>query len=144
MAESLEDVILGDRYWLARAKSMADSAITAREEAAGRIVTGVAFFWTIYSTVVVASLAVSQRASATLTIALTIPAAVMVVAYLVALIVIYPVDVQFDPRSPTDIERAYKYALQRKCQRLRAAVFCTSIAGVAVLMAILVAGLAPG
>jgi hypothetical protein len=61
------------------------------------------------------------------------------VAYLLGLHVMIPFDGRFDPRSPTEIERAYQAAVQLKRRRLRIAVVALVVAAASVFAAVLTA-----
>jgi hypothetical protein len=138
------DVLIDDRYWLSRGRAVLDGAITCREEAAAKLVAGVGWFWTVYSTAVLATLTVSGRTSVLTAVALTVPAAFLVAAYLAGLRVFHPVDMAFHPSSPTQIRRQYENAVLVKRARLKVATILTTLAGIAMVAAILVVALSRG
>ena len=137
---TLDDVLINDFYWLARARAMVDSAITSREEAATKLVTGVGWFWTVYSTVAIVGTAIAEADFAWwVAITLALPALFLMAAYLLGLLVMIPFDGRFDPRSPTEIEQAYRAAVELKRRRLRIAVIALIVAAVSVVAAVLAA-----
>lgn len=144
MNEPLNDYMIDERYWLSLSKVMLDSAITRREEAAAKLVTGVGWFWTVYSTVVLTTLAVTRRTSLVMAVALLVPAAALVAAYLAGLKVLQPLDQQIILNSPTEIQKRYDEAVRKKCHDLAVARRLTSLSGVAIVASILVVALSPG
>ncbi len=132
--------MINDFYWFSRSRAMVDNAITSREEAAGKLVTAVGWFWTVYSTTAIIGTAISDIIMPwPLTVALVLPTIFLLLAYLLGLHVIIPHDGRFDPRSPTEIEEAYQAVLQLKRRRLKVAVIATTLAAGTVVAAILVA-----
>ncbi|MEU0343602.1 hypothetical protein ABZ092_32775 [Streptomyces bobili] len=144
MADSIQDSMIDERFWLGLSKSMVTSAITRREEAASRLVTGVGWFWTVYSAVVVTALAVSGKQEIVVAVALILPVAALVVAYLAGLMTLQPIDQSFLVNSPTQIQRLYDEAVARKRKLLRRARIWTVISGAMVIIAIMTAALSKG
>lgn len=139
---SLEEVMINDFYWFSRSRAMVDNAITSREEAASKVLTAVGWFWTVYSTVAVVGTAVTRVALPWwVAVALALPTIFLLVAYLLALRVIFPYDGKFDQRSPESIKGAYEVVLGLKRKRLRTAVVGTGVAAGSVALAVLVAAL---
>lgn len=137
---TLDDVMINDFYWFSRARAMVDSAVTSREEAAAKLVTGVGWFWTVYSTVAIVGSAIVKTAFPWwMAIALALPAVFLVVAYLLGLHVMIPFDGRFDPRSPTEIQEAFQAVVALKRRRLKIAVIALIVAAVSVVAAVLAA-----
>jgi hypothetical protein len=139
---TLEEVMINDFYWFSRSRAMVDTAVTSREEAAGKVLTAVGWFWTVYSTVAVVGTAVTKVAFPWwVAVVLALPTVFLLVAYLLALRVIFPYDGAFDHRSPQSIAGAYQAVLGLKRKRLRTAVVGTGVAAGTVALAVLVAAI---
>jgi hypothetical protein len=132
--------MIDDRYWLSRARTLVDNAVTSREEAAGKLVTGVGWFWTVYSTVAIVGTAIARMAFPWwVATVLALPAVFLMIAYLLALWVMIPYEGSFDPSSPDEIEEVYEKVVDLKRRRLKLAVFALIVASVFVVGAILTA-----
>jgi hypothetical protein len=126
----LEDLVVNDRYWLARAREMITASIRGRDEAAGRLGTAVGWFWTVYTTAALVGVALTNR---------RLPAAVavlLVAAYALVVWAQTPIGISFDPRVPEQIARAHQAASCAKQRRLIAATACTLAAALAVAGAV--------
>jgi len=138
-APSLDEVMVNDLFWFSRAREMIERAVTAREEAASRLVTGVGWFWTVYSSVAIVGVAITEQdLSLPVGIFLAAPAILLMFTYLLALRVLLPFDGEFERKSPDSIESAYQAALDLKRARLRIAVVAASISAVSVGAAVFV------
>jgi hypothetical protein len=131
-----------ETFWLGYGKSMVEQAVTSRENAAGKLVTGIAWFWTVYSSVTVATLLQTRTTGLVTAVALILPSALLIAAYLTGLHALHPVKVSFTLNSPSDIRQTYEILIARKVRRLRLAYVLTALAGGAVVLAILVTALA--
>jgi hypothetical protein len=140
----LQDLMVNDRYWLSRARGMVDQAVKARDEAAGRLVTGVGWLWTVYTGAALVGVALADRALEGWRLGLLmVPGVLLVVAYGLAMWALWPVAVAFDPRVIEDIKAAHVHAAEVKRRRVWLAGVTAGIGAVAVLAAILVTATAP-
>ena len=141
-APSLDEVMVNDLFWFIRAREMIERAVTAREEAATRLVTGVGWFWTVYSSVAIVGVAIAEQDfSVPVGIALASPAILLMLTYLLALRVLLPFDGEFERKSPDSIEAAYRAALDQKRTRLKIAVLAAATSALSVGVAVLVAAI---
>ncbi|HEX2274675.1 MAG TPA: hypothetical protein VHG90_12450 [Acidimicrobiales bacterium] len=139
-APTLEEVMINDLYWFARARALVDNAILSREEAAAKLLSAVGWFWTVYSTVAIVGTAIADTSfSWWVAVALALPAVSLLFAYLLGLRVLMPHDGCFDRQSPTEIEEACNAILGLKKRRLKVAVGATIVAAATVVGAVLAA-----
>jgi len=136
--------VVNDRYWLKRGTQMIDAGISRREEAASKLVTGVGWFWTIYTTVAITGVAFADRAfgyGASALIAL--PILLLIVAYLLGLRVMMPISGDFHPEEPVSVRDAYVRGVNEKKLRLSQAQWVTVAAAFAVIAAAIATALTP-
>src|SRR5688572_29215558 len=118
----LSEIMVNDRYWLQWARASTDATIDARINAGERLTTALAWFWTVYTAIALVGVAVSNRNfSLALGTLIFLPVGLLIGAYLLATRVLMPVDLQFDPRVPEEIQAAYVAAANKMRSRLRAA-----------------------
>jgi len=135
----LSDLIVGDRYWLGRAQTMIESGVTARDAAAGRLMTAIAWFWTAYTAAALVTSSLPGRDFTTTTAVLVaLPAVLLIIAYLLSLWATLPISFSFDPRIPHDVEAAHNAVVRRKRSRLAAASGATVVAALAVASTLIV------
>jgi hypothetical protein len=137
--------VVDETYWLSRARVMLDAAIASREEAAGKLVSAIGWFWTVYSTVTVVGAAIARpRLSWVVGMLVSLPVAMLIIAYLFSLRVLIPDVGSFDPRVAEEVEEAYRKALATKCRRLTLAVAALVVSAVTVVAAVLATAIASG
>lgn len=140
----LEDLAVNDRYWLGRARAIFDGSIPASDEAAGRLCSSLVWFWTIYTSVALVGIALSNRQLGVWqTLVVVAPVVVLIVAYLVATWTLLPVAMEFDPRIPDEVRTAYVDTVNRKRRRLQWASALTVAGGATVAVAAATVALLP-
>jgi hypothetical protein len=140
----LQDLMVNDRYWLGRARGMVDLAVKARDEAAGRLVTGVGWLWTVYTGAALVGVALADRSLAGWRLGLLVmPGVLLVVSYGLAMWALWPVAVAFDPRVVQEIQAAHLHAGEVKRRRVWLAGVTAAVGAVAVVAAILATATAP-
>lgn len=141
----LADLIVGDRFWLGYAQELVRAAVSAPERRAEQLAAAVAWLWTIYSSAVLVVLGVGgARPPMPAALALALPSALLIVAYWSAARVRRPIPVEFDPRVPVQIEQVHAAAARDKAGQLEAAERWAGVATASVVLALLVALIAPG
>jgi hypothetical protein len=120
--------IVGDEFWLSHAATLISNATTTYGKAGEKLSSALVWYWGIYSGIVSIGtiLSVDQ---------ITIPvifvgcfsAISLIVAYSFALFIQLPTELQFDPRSPTQIKRAYLHYIKSQEIRYRWAIWAVSI-----------------
>lgn len=125
-----------DAYWFAYAQRLVDAAVASREEAAEKLRTLLAWFWTVYTTLLAVGAAlVTKNYPETIKVLLAAPVVVVPLAYWLCTQVQMPVDVGFDPRRPADIRAAYVRAVKTKRRWLLAAQILAWLSAVTLAVA---------
>lgn len=136
--KALEDLIVGDRFWLATAQEAVKGAIKAPEDRAAQLTTAIGWFWTVYSSAGLLAIALAgDRLGVWHALLIAVPSLVLIVAYSVAGSVGRPLLFDFDPRVPAEIAQAHGEAALAKRRALKRAERWALLGAVAV-----VAGLA--
>lgn len=134
--------LIDDRFWFERSTELVSGGSKARIEAGDKFQAAVAWFWTVYSAAAIVGVALADKTFPFwAALVLVAPVAALVAAYWAAGFVRVPESVEFDPRSPTEIEYVYKESARKQRNRLLAAVVLSAVAAVLVVAAILVASL---
>jgi hypothetical protein len=140
----LQDLMVNDRYWLARARGMLDQAVRSRDEAASRLVVAVGWLWTVYTGAALVGVAVADRQVAGWRVAvLAAPGVLLVSAYGLGLWALWPVAVAFDPRVIEEIQAAHLHAAEVKQRRVWLAGVTAGVGAVSVVAAVLATATAP-
>lgn len=138
-SESIKPTI-DDAYWFKLSEDMVSKAPEIREQAAIKLQNLVVWLWGVYTAYAAIGIPLAGKA-------LSFEAKVMIVAASVALIGVYwvtvwvqmPISVEFDPRSPTQIMKAYAEVANEKNKRLHKALFLSLIAAMMVTAALVAA-----
>ena len=135
----LADLVVNHRYWLGRARGMLDQSIRGRDEAAGRLTSGVGWLWTVYTGAALVGVALGNQPLPGWTLAVLIaPALLLVAAYGIAVWAGLPLDVAFDPRVVEEVKQVHEQATTEKQRRLRLAGLAAGLGALAVLAAVVV------
>jgi hypothetical protein len=102
------------QYWFDLSKSLADNSGTIRNEAAAKLQTMVAWFWTVYTGAVTISAVATKLLPGRVLGWLAAPSALLILAYWMTVRAQMPADMTFDPRSPDDIRRAFNKGMAKK------------------------------
>jgi hypothetical protein len=135
---------LTDDYWFAYSKDLVDSALKRRDEAANKLQTVLGWFWMTYTTAV-ATLATISHAdfSAPLSIFISAPVILLLVAYWMCTQAQMPKLVRFDFRRPKAIRTAYEAALLHKSRWLAGAQVLAGLGATSVAIALFLANTHP-
>jgi hypothetical protein len=135
----LQDLVVNDRYWLGRARGMLDQSIRGRDEAAGRLTSGVGWLWTVYTGAALVGVALRNQPLPTWAVGVLVaPALLLVAAYGLAVWAGLPLDVAFDPRVVEEIQQVHEQATKEKQHRLRWAGVVAGLGALAVVTAVVV------
>jgi hypothetical protein len=133
----LEDLVVNDRYWLARAREMVTVSIRARDEAAGRLATAIGWFWTVYTAAALVGVSLTGGSLPRLLGGLlALPVFLLVLAYALVVWAMTPIGTTFDPRVPEEIAAAHSRGSRTKQRRLAVATGVTLAAALAVAAAV--------
>lgn len=128
--------IVNDLYWLNWAADSIDQGDQSLKASAERLTAAVGWFWTVYTAVAVVGVAFGERQfSSWLAVLIFLPVISLILAYLLALWVVVPVDLSYDPRNPSEIRSAYKIVMQKRRIRSGWALSATIISGLLVVLA---------
>jgi hypothetical protein len=131
---------INDAYWFKYSEELLASAQQKRESAAAAIQKLVVWLWGIYTASAAVGFTLSGKE-------LSFWPAAIIAAASGALIIVYwgtvwvqvPVKIEFDPRSPTEIESAYNKSVDIKSKRLSITLFASVIAAIMVSFALIIA-----
>lgn len=139
----LNDVFVGERFWLARGRDMLLGAANSGELAAQQLMAVIGWFWTAYTAAALVGVALADRTvKAWEAVLLALPGVLLVVAYAVAAWAAMPIIVRFDPRVPFEIEEAHLAGVACSRRRLTASLVATGVAALSVAAAIVGTALA--
>lgn len=135
--------LVNDAYWFGFSKSLIDSALKSRDDAAATLQVFVGWLWTVYTAGAVVGINVGK-------LSLGFWPSVLIGSPVIALIAVYwmtiwvriPEVIEFDPRLPKDIERAYNHNIKEKQGRLHRTLVWTAFAGALAATAIVYASVA--
>ena len=131
---------IDDAYWFAYSESLIGGAQTKREAAAAAIQKLVVWLWGVYTASAAVGFTLSGKE-------LSFWPALIIAAASGALILVYwgtvwvqvPIQIEFDPRSPTEIKTAYNKSVKIKSRRLSITLLGSVIAAIMVSFALIVA-----
>jgi len=131
---------IDDAYWFKYSEEIVAGAQQKRESAAAAIQKLVVWLWGIYTASAAVGFTLSGKE-------FSFWPAVIIAAASGSLIMVYwgtvwvqvPIQIEFDPRSPTEIESAYNKSVAIKSRRLSITLFASVIAAVMVSFALIVA-----
>ncbi|MCV2218530.1 hypothetical protein [Thauera sp. Sel9] len=134
---ALEDIVVGDRFWLAYAQEAVRGAVKAPEQRAIQLAGAIAWFWTVYSAAGLLAVALGgDRFGQFVSLLIALPSLVLIFAYWQTVRVGRPLTFNFDPRIPSEISSAFARAAEAKQSALRWAEILTSFAGLLVAVAV--------
>ena len=131
---------IDDAYWFRYSEDLLTNAQKNREMAAATIQKLVIWLWGIYTASTAVGFTLSGKE-------LTFWPAVIIASASGALIMVYwgtvwvqvPIQIEFDPRSPTEIKQAYNKSVEIKSRRLTVTLIASVVAAVMVSIALIVA-----
>lgn len=105
------DSIVGPIFWLEMGKRIHEDSLKIARDQAKRLSTAVAWFWTAYTGLLVGNFLPISHSSPHRVLE-TAPVVLLLGAYLLSLYAASPLRVQFESRSPEDVQRIF-YAIHR-------------------------------
>lgn len=130
------------QYWFDISKQMVGNATSSRNDAASKLQSAIVWLWSIYTAGAAIGIALSGKAfSLPVTLLIASPSAMLIAAYWVALWVLMPSDLHFDPKIPVDIKRAYLEGLRAKKWKLKLAEALSFVSAFLVAVALFVASM---
>jgi len=135
---------IDDQYWFELSGQLVQNTQQSPTEAAEKLQTLVQWLWGIFTGGAAIGLTVSGQEFSLGKILLIAGASVSLIAvYWGAVWVQLPIAVEFDPRSPTEIQNAYKLGVAAKNRRLKWTVALSLVAAILVSLALAVAAVSP-
>lgn len=128
------------QYWFDLSKALADGASTIRNEAAAKLQTMVAWFWTVYTGAITLGAVATKLLPSHVLGWLAAPSALLILAYWMTVRAQMPADMTFDPRSPDDIRRAFNKGMNKKKWALWWALLFSFVAAVVLGFALYLLG----
>ena len=129
---------INDAYWFGYSKNVIDSALKSRDDTADKLQTFVAWLWTIYTATAALGINFARLALDTWsTVLICSPIVTLIVVYWLTVWVRMPALLEFDPRSPEEIEAVYEHNLREKQTRLNSALAMAGIAAALVIAGLL-------
>jgi hypothetical protein len=131
---------IDDSYWFSYSKEIVGNYLGSRNDQAAKLQNLIVWLWGIYTASAAVGLSLGKANYSILTTALiAFPSLILIFAYWSAVDAQSPIDVEFDPRSPTEIKQAYIHAVDQKKKQLTKARCWSIAAGIFVSIALLAA-----
>jgi len=128
---------IDDAYWFAYSKEIIEKSLGSRNDQAAKLQNLIAWLWGIYTASAAVGLSLGKANYSILTtVLIAFPSLILILAYWSAVDAQSPVDVEFDPRSPTEIKQAYIHAVDQKKKQLTRARRWSIAAGLFVAIAL--------
>jgi hypothetical protein len=133
--------MVNDAFWLEEATKIVEGGMSARQAGAKDLITAVGWFWTAYTALAIAGLAVFKDALGFLsTVLLFLPTVLLMWAYWRATKAAQPIDIgSFDPHIPEEIEGVFLEGAKKRAKLLEDAKWTTVVAAISVIPAIAIA-----
>ena len=131
---------IDDAYWFDYSENLINQHLQSRNEAADKLQNLVLWLWGIYTTLSSVGFALSEKDISTDTkILIACGSAALIIVYWLTVWAQMPVLLKFDPRSPTQIKKAYVKSVTTKSRRLNITIFFSLIASIMVIWALMAA-----
>ena len=128
--------VIDDGFWFAYSKEIIEKSLGSRNDQAAKLQSLIAWLWGIYTAGAALGLGLGKANSPLLTALIALPSLILIFAYWSAVDAQSPVDVEFDPRSPTEIKQAYILAVDHKKKQFAKARRWSMAAGIFVAIAL--------
>lgn len=128
-----------DVFWLQRAGTILTGSIEQLDAGARRLADAMAWFWTVYSAVVLVVVVGTDAAiSGGAVAALVVPVVLVFAAYLVATLATLPIAVGFDDRVPSEIKANHERVVRHRSCLVKVSAILAAAAAVSVAIAVVV------
>jgi hypothetical protein len=108
-----------DGYWFGYSKNLIDNALKLRDDTADKLQTFVGWLWTLYTTTALIGINFAKLSmDFWSTVLICSPVGTLILVYWLTVWVRMPALMEFDPRSPDEIQSAYEHNLVEKQKRL--------------------------
>jgi len=131
-----------DQYWFTFSEQLVGKSVPTLDENAGRIQSLVIWLWGIYTaSAAVGFVLASQKLPPIASGLIALPSVLLILVYWGSVWVQSCVSVSFDPRSPTEIRRAYARVVEVKRKRLNITLLFAFLAATSVGTALVAASM---
>ncbi len=131
---------IDDAYWFDYSQKLVDGAVTTRDKMAENFQKLVIWLWGIYTATAAVGFALSEKAlSFWPTILIASASASLIAVYWATIWIQIPVNVEFDPRSPTEINKTHKDIVAVKDKRIKITLVLSILAAIMVSLSIIFA-----
>lgn len=136
--------LVDDKFWFEFSRTQVQQAIQRHDEAAGRFQTLAIWAWGIYTSLQAVGFTLANKQLSTeVTAIIALPSLLLIATYWCAIWVQTPTLRKYDPRIPSQIQRAYVASVTEKMVRLRWTKFVSALAATSVSIAIVSASYSP-
>jgi hypothetical protein len=112
--------MINDQYWFEFSKLLVENAQQSREKVAEKLQALVVWLWGIYTAATSVGFALSNKdISAEILILIISGSLSLILVYWATVWIQLPIQIEFDPRSPTEIAEAYEEGMKIKDKRLK-------------------------
>lgn len=134
---------INDDFWFSFSEGYVNRAQETQEKAAEKLQNLVLWLWGIYTTFTAIGFALAQKGlDFWPTLLISAASASLIAVYWSAVWVSVPLFVEFDPRSPTEIAKAYGDSTRKRAERLKFTVILSIAAIFLVSLSLMVASVA--
>ena len=134
---------IDDAFWFKLSGNLVTEAQTVRNDSAAKLQTFALWLWGIYTgSAAIGFTLAGKSLSLLVKILIIAPSVVLIAVYCTTVWVLMPVfEMEFDPRSPTQIKRVYENFIGEKTRRLKYALGMAVVAALLVALALVTASL---
>lgn len=131
---------IDDAYWFDYSQKLVDGAVTTRDKMAENFQKLVIWLWGIYTATAAVGFALSEKAlSFWPTFLIASASALLIAVYWCSIWIQIPIQVEFDPRSPTEINKTHKDIVATKDKRIKFTLILSILAAIMVSLSIIFA-----
>lgn len=131
---------INDQYWFEFSEKLITTTHETFEQIAAKIQNLVIWLWGIYTTATAVGFTLSEKQLSFWTVfPIATTSALLILLYWATVWVQFPIHVEFDPRSPTEIKDAYENSVREKNKRLRVTLVLSILAAAMVSTSLIAA-----
>lgn len=136
--------LIGDDFWFEYSKKLVEAGSKAPGEISDKFQKMVVWLWGIYTAGAAVGFSLADKQLSLLsTLLIASASASLILVYWCAVWIQVPVDVSFDPRSPTQIKDAYAMGTKTKRRRTKITMWVSFLAAILVVLSLTLASLSP-